>query len=193
VVAVEYFTKWIEAKPLPNVSSASIKKFFWQNIICHYGVPRHITVDILKYLDNAMVRDLCKQIGMKVAFASVYHPQSNGTIERANSLISKAIKKILEGEKKGKWVEVMPAAVWSHNTKVCRETNFTPFRLIYKAKAVLPEEIKHRSLRTTTETTACPNEVKEKVLLESGRLKAVLNREKYQEKTRAWRNPKVKL
>jgi hypothetical protein len=54
VVAVEYFTKWVKAKPLTNVSSASIKKFFWQNIICHYGVQRHITVDNAKYFDNAM-------------------------------------------------------------------------------------------------------------------------------------------
>jgi hypothetical protein len=77
------------------VSSASIKKFFWQNIICRYGIPRHITVDNAKYFDNAMFSDFSKQIGMKVVFASVYHPQSNGAVE--------AIKKILEGEKKGKW------------------------------------------------------------------------------------------
>jgi hypothetical protein len=42
-------------------------------------------------------------------------------------LIFKAIKKILKGEKKGKWAEVMPRAVWSHNTAACRATNFTLF------------------------------------------------------------------
>jgi hypothetical protein len=102
VVAVEYFTKWIQAKPLTNMSSASIKKFFWQNIICHYGVPQHITVDNVKYFDNVMFEDFCQQIGMNVAFTSVYHPRSNGAVKRANSLIFKAIKKILEGKKKGK-------------------------------------------------------------------------------------------
>jgi hypothetical protein len=45
----------------------------------------------------------------------------------SNTLIFKAIKKILEGKKKGYWVEVMPRAVWSHNTTVCRATNVTPF------------------------------------------------------------------
>jgi hypothetical protein len=74
VVVVEYFTKWIEAKPRSNVSSASIKKFFWQNIICRYGITGHITVDNVMYFDNAMLKDLCHQIGTKVAFASVYHP-----------------------------------------------------------------------------------------------------------------------
>jgi hypothetical protein len=33
VVAVEYFSKWIEAKPLATITSATVQKFFWQNII----------------------------------------------------------------------------------------------------------------------------------------------------------------
>ena len=45
VVAVEYFTKWIEAKPITNMSSFMMKNFLWQNIICRFGVPRHIIVD----------------------------------------------------------------------------------------------------------------------------------------------------
>jgi hypothetical protein len=69
IITVEYFAKWIEAKPLTNVSSSTIKKFFWQNIICRYGVPRHITVENTKYFDNAMFKEFCQQIGTKVAFA----------------------------------------------------------------------------------------------------------------------------
>jgi hypothetical protein len=131
VIAVEYFTKWIEAKPLTNVSSSTIKKFFWQNIIYQYGVPKHITVDNAKYFDNAMFKEFCQQIFTKVASTSVYHPKSNEAVEKANCLIFQVMKKILEGEKKGKWVEVMPIVVWSHNTVVCLATNLTPFWLMY--------------------------------------------------------------
>jgi hypothetical protein len=121
---------------------------------------------------------------MKVSFAYIYHPQSNGGVEQANSLIFEAIKKILKGENKGKWAEDMPRAVWSHNKTVCRVTNFTPFQLLFRAEAVLPEEIKHQSLRTTTEVSPCPSKAKEKDLLEAGRLKAVENLRKFQDKTR---------
>jgi hypothetical protein len=93
-----------------------------------------------------MFKDFYHQIRMMVAFTSVYHTQSNGVVERAHALIFEAIKKILEGKKKGKWAEVMPNAVWSHNTTVSRAINFTPFLLLFGAEAVLPEEIKHRSL-----------------------------------------------
>jgi hypothetical protein len=40
VVAVEYVSKWIEAKPLAMITSTTVQKFFWQNIICRFGVPK---------------------------------------------------------------------------------------------------------------------------------------------------------
>jgi hypothetical protein len=98
-------------------------------------------------------------------------------------LIFEEIKKILEGEK-DKWAEVMPRAVWSPNTMVYKTTNFTPFRLLFRAKVVLMYEIKHQSQCTTLEAPPCPNESKEKDLLESERHKVVTNLQKYQDETR---------
>jgi hypothetical protein len=129
---------------------------------------------------------------MKVSFTSIYHPHSNGAVERANALTFEAIKKILEGEKMGKWAEVMPWAVWSPNTMVCRATNFTLFRLLFGGEAVLSEEIKHQTLHTTAEAPPCPSVAKVKNLLESERLKAIINLQKYQDEARSWRIPKVK-
>jgi hypothetical protein len=74
----------------------------------------------------------------------------------------------------------MPRAVWSRNITVCRATDFTPFRLLFRSEAVLPKEIKHQSLRTTAEAPPWPNEAKEKDLLESERLKVVINLQKNQ-------------
>jgi hypothetical protein len=120
-----------------------------------------------------MFKDFCQHIGTKVAFTSVYHPQSNGAVGRAHTLIFEAIKKILKGKKKGKWMEVMLKAVWSHNTTVCRATNFMPFPLMYGSNALLEEEVKHRSLRMAIEATTCPCEAEEKDLIESDRFKVV--------------------
>jgi hypothetical protein len=140
-----------------------------------------------------MFKDFYQQVGINVAFTSVYHPQSNGAVETANVLIFEAIKKILEGEKKGKWVEVMPRVVWSRNMTICRATNFKPFQLLYGAEAVLPEEIKHQSLWTIAEVPSFPSKAEDKDLLEPDRLKVVANLQKYQDETKAWRDPKVKL
>jgi hypothetical protein len=58
VVAIEYFTKWIEAKPLTTITSESVKKF-WQNIICRFGVPRLLIVDNGKQFDSENFKEFC--------------------------------------------------------------------------------------------------------------------------------------
>jgi hypothetical protein len=45
VVAVEYFSKWIEAKALTTITSITTQKFYWQNIIYRFGVQKSLNVD----------------------------------------------------------------------------------------------------------------------------------------------------
>jgi IS30 family transposase len=86
-VAVDYFTKWVEAKPLANMKAPTIQKFFWQNIICKFRVPRELTVDNGKQFDCYTLKEYYKSLGTHAKFSSVYHPQFNGAVERANGLI----------------------------------------------------------------------------------------------------------
>jgi hypothetical protein len=78
----------------------------------------------------------------------VYHPESNGAMERANRIVFSAISKTLFNLRKGKWIEELLKVVWSHNTTVSRTTGFTPFKLLYCEEAMLPKEIKHQTLHT---------------------------------------------
>jgi hypothetical protein len=77
----------------------------------------------------------------------------------------------LENQPKGKWVEELTRAAWSHNTFVCRATNFTPFQLLYDEETVTPEEIMPRSARTQSEIIYNPIEAESKDLLEPERMK----------------------
>jgi hypothetical protein len=77
VVAVEYFSKWIEAKPLATITSATVQKFFWQNTVCHFDVPKAITVDNGTQFDAETFKVFCDLIGTKIHFASVRHLESN--------------------------------------------------------------------------------------------------------------------
>jgi hypothetical protein len=128
-------------------------------------VPKEITVDNIKHFDCHIFKDFCRHMGVKAAFTSVYHPQSNRVVEKVNALIFTAIKKILENQSKGKWTEEFPRAIWSHNTSICRDTKFTPFKLLYGEEPVTLEEIKLRSARTKTEATYSPSEAESKDLL----------------------------
>jgi hypothetical protein len=182
----------VEAKPLANIKAPTIQKFFWQNIVCRFGVPRELTVDNGKQFDCYTFKEYCKTLGTQAKFSSVYHPQSNGAVERANGLIFSGIKKCLFDQKKGKWVDELPKVIWSHNTTVSRATGFTPFRLLFGTEAMTPEEIKNESMRVlkAKEIEEIDKKV-EKDMIELTILEAAENIEKYQKETKAWRDKKV--
>jgi hypothetical protein len=107
-------------------------------------------------------------------------------------LIFEAIKKILEGKKKGKMAEVMSMAVWSHNIIVFRTTNITPFWLLFGVEAVMLNEIKRKGSQTMAEASPYPTKAEDKDLLDSDMLKVISNLQKYQDETKAWSDAKVK-
>jgi transposase InsO family protein len=95
-------------------------------------------VDNGTQFDAETFKKFCDQIGMKIHFASVRHPESNGLVERANDIIMTGIMLI--------------KVVCSHNTTVSRSTCFTPFKLLFGDEAITLEEAKTGSIRTTTST-----------------------------------------
>jgi hypothetical protein len=52
-------------------------------------------VDNGKQFDSENFKEFYTSIGTKIAFASMYHPESNGAVERVNIIVFSAISKIL--------------------------------------------------------------------------------------------------
>jgi transposase InsO family protein len=183
VVAVEYFPKWIEAKPLATITLATVQKFFWQNIVCRFGVPKAIIVDNGTQFDAETFKDLCDRIGIKIHFASVRHTKSNGLVERANGIIMIGIMKLIFNQPRGKWLDELIKVVWSHNTTVSRSTRFTPFKLLFGDEAITPEEAKTGSIRTTASTEDEADYQTTKDTIEGPRLQAIEHINKDQAET----------
>jgi hypothetical protein len=189
-VVVEYFPKWIEGRAVSTITSKTAQNFFWPNIVCRFGVPSELMVDNGKQFDNQDFRELCSSIGMKAVFAFVYHPQSNGVVERANRKIFSTIKKRLLDDK-GKWADQLPEVIWALNTTESRATGFTSFRLMYGSEAMTPQELKHGSPRTSPMATPDIDESTSKDLIDRDRVLALQALNKYQAQTKAWRDNNV--
>jgi hypothetical protein len=89
-------------------------------------------------------------MGIKLKFASVAHPKTNGQVEKANGLICNGIKKrLLAPLEKAKhtWVDEQPSVIWSLRTTPNAATQETPFFLVHGAEAMLPVEITHEAPR----------------------------------------------
>ncbi|XP_015941368.1 uncharacterized protein LOC107466873 [Arachis duranensis] len=83
---------------------------------------------------------------MEHHFSSVEHPQTNGQAEAANRVILQAIKKKLNIAK-GEWAELVPEILLSYNTIIQTITGETPFKLVYRAEALIPVEVGVPTLR----------------------------------------------
>ncbi|GJS77623.1 reverse transcriptase domain-containing protein [Tanacetum coccineum] len=62
IVAIDYFIKWIEAKPVATITGNQIKKFMWNNIVCRFGLPGEIISDNGKYLGEGIKARLDERI-----------------------------------------------------------------------------------------------------------------------------------
>ena len=79
VVGIDYFTKWVEAKPLAKITQQNFKNFVWKSIVCRFGVSRVLVFDNGWQFDNTPFKDFCEQLGINNHYSSPSHPQANGT------------------------------------------------------------------------------------------------------------------
>jgi len=150
LVAIDYFTKWVEATSYANVTRKVMAKFIRKELICRYGIPERIITDNATNLNNHMMSELCKEFKIKHHNSFPYRPKMNGAVEAANKNIKKIIQKMVVTYKD--WHEMLPFALHGYCTSVRTSTRATPFSLVYGMEAVLPFEVEIPSLRVLMET-----------------------------------------
>ena len=99
LVAIDYFTKWVEAEALATITEARIQNFVWKNIICRFGIPLTIISDNGRQFDSQGFRDFCSGLGIKNQYSSPRHPQANGQTEVTNQTLVRIIKTKLDEAK----------------------------------------------------------------------------------------------
>ncbi|GKV30474.1 hypothetical protein SLEP1_g39278 [Rubroshorea leprosula] len=137
---VDYFTKWIEAKPLSTTTEKKIEEFLFNSILCRFGIPKRIIADNSPQFRAAALRSFCNDYGIELSFTSVYTPQSNGQAESANKIVLWGLKTRVLAERPN-WVDELNKVLWSCRTTPSSATGETPFSLAYGAEAVIPVEV----------------------------------------------------
>ncbi|XP_076945637.1 uncharacterized protein LOC143616796 [Bidens hawaiensis] len=140
LVAIDYFTKWVEAKPLALITTTNVKKFLWEYIIYRFGLPQTLVSDNGTQFANKHLQEWLSVLQIKQVFTSVAHPQANEQVERANRSIKEGIKARL-GTKRTGWVDELPHVLWAHHTSKKTSNSETPFSLTYGMEAMIPAEI----------------------------------------------------
>ncbi|GKA35482.1 reverse transcriptase domain-containing protein [Tanacetum coccineum] len=194
IVAIDYFTKWIEAKPLARITGKDVKKFVWDNIVCRFGLPRVIVMDNGTQFVNDPFKGWCESLNIKQMNTAVAHLQANGLLKRANESLMEGIKARLGRERAG-WVDELPDVLWAHRTSLKQSNGETPFSLTYGSEAVIPAEIgmpTHRTMMIREDKNE--DELRLNMdLLQERREAAAIREAKYKTKMEQYYNQKVRL
>jgi transposase InsO family protein len=124
---------------------------FFTNIIHRFGVPNSIITDNGTQFIGKKFLNFCEDHHIRMDWAAVAHPMTNGQVERANDMILQGLKPRIYNDlnKFGKrWMKELPSVVWSLRTMPSRAMGFSLFFLVYGAEAILPTDLEYGSPRT---------------------------------------------
>ena len=64
IIAIDYFTKWIEVEAFSRITEKKTTDFVWRNMVCRYGIPYILVTDNGRQFNNYSFRDFCQNLGI---------------------------------------------------------------------------------------------------------------------------------
>ncbi|GJZ45139.1 reverse transcriptase domain-containing protein [Tanacetum coccineum] len=143
LVAVDYLSKWVEAKALPTNDARVVVKFL-KSLFSRFGTPRAIISDRGTYFCNDQFEKVMLKYGVTYHLSTTYHPQTSRQVEVSN----RGLKRILErtiGENRASWSDKLDDALWAFRTTFKTPIGCTPYKLVYGKACHLPIELEHKA------------------------------------------------
>ncbi|GJT19553.1 reverse transcriptase domain-containing protein [Tanacetum coccineum] len=143
LVAVDYLSKWVEAKALPTNDARVVVKFL-KSLFSRFGAPRAIISDRGTHFCNDKFDKVMSKYGVTHRLSTAYHPQTSGQVEVTN----RGLKRILErtvGENRASWSDKLDDALWAFRTAYKTPIGCTPYKLVYGKSCHLPVELEHKA------------------------------------------------
>nr|GEW89094.1 reverse transcriptase domain-containing protein [Tanacetum cinerariifolium] len=143
LVAVDYLSKWVEARALPTNDARVIVKFL-KSLFSQFGIPWAIISDHGTHFYNDQFTRVMIKNGVTHRLATAYHPQTSGQVEVSN----RGLKRILErmvGENRTSWSDKLDDALWAFHTAYKTPIGCTLYKLVYRKSCHLLIELEHRA------------------------------------------------
>ncbi|GKC78951.1 reverse transcriptase domain-containing protein [Tanacetum coccineum] len=129
LVAVDYLSKWVEAKALPTNNARVVVKFL-KSLFARLGTPRAIISDRETYFCNDKFAKVMSKYGVTHRLATAYHPQTSGQFEVSNRGLNRILKRTV-GENHASWSDRLDDALWAFRIAYMTPIGCTPYKLVY--------------------------------------------------------------
>ncbi|GJU93029.1 reverse transcriptase domain-containing protein [Tanacetum coccineum] len=143
LVAVDYLSKWVEAKSLPTNDARLVCKFL-KSLFARFGAPRAIISDRRTHFCNDQFAKVMLKYGVTHRLSTAYHPQTSGQVEVSN----RGLKRILErtvGDNRASWSDKLDDALWAFRTAYKTPIGCTSYKLVYGKACHLSIELEHKA------------------------------------------------
>ena len=135
------------------VDAIKIAELFWTHVGKLHGVPRCIYSDRGPQLCNKFWKALWDSFGTSLKFSSAYHPQTQGMVERINSVVSQILRCLIHSlDNEKNWKQILPIVEMSINSLPNRSIGFSPFFLNYGYHLVAPVQLLDNSMVNKVES-----------------------------------------
>uniref|UniRef100_A0A8C5MNG8 Integrase catalytic domain-containing protein n=1 Tax=Leptobrachium leishanense TaxID=445787 RepID=A0A8C5MNG8_9ANUR len=129
LVILDYATRYPEAIPMRKANSQNIAKEL-VHVFARVGIPKEILTDQGTPFVSRLMRELCKALSIRTLRTSVYHPQTDGLVERFNRTLKGMLRKVVSRDGKD-WDLLLPYLLFAVREVPQSSTGFSPFELLY--------------------------------------------------------------
>ena len=148
MIAVEHYTKHVEAIPIPDNQSATVAYAFAHNVLARFGSCAEVVTDNGSEFQGTF-HDLLTDSLIDHRFSSPLHPQANGLAERAVQTVKKALRKMAstraaQATGSTHWDEQLPWILLGYRASPQESSKFSPMQLLYARDPVIPPAILDR-------------------------------------------------
>ena len=115
LVAIDYLTRWVEARVVKEVNTKKTIDFIYGNICIKFGMPLVILTDRGPGFRKKLTKELQGRLGMQHRHSSPYYPQCNGLVENANGQVMQMLPSMwlkLQTNGMRRWINVCGSIVF---------------------------------------------------------------------------------
>ena len=140
VVIGDYFTKWTEALPIPNMEACTVAKVLVENVLCRFGIPQAIHSDQGRQFESKLFQEMCKLLGIHKTRTTPYHPQSDGMVERFNRTLAAMLSAYVSTNQKD-WDDQLPYVTMAYRSSEHETTGLSPNMLMFGREVSTPLDL----------------------------------------------------
>ncbi|KAJ8346684.1 hypothetical protein SKAU_G00280850 [Synaphobranchus kaupii] len=140
LVAMDYFTKWLEAFAIPDQSAATMAERLVEEMFIRFGAPAELHSDQGRNFESQVLAEVCKRLGVTKNRTTPLHPQSDGLVERFNRTLATQLA-ILASQHQRDWDRHLPLVLWAYRSAVQESSQLTPAALMFGRELRTPVDL----------------------------------------------------